>query len=93
MRRRVEHHAGGWTLTNKGGEQNQEAVLLLPVHEGVAGGSLQYGGVGPEPRAVLERDEERRIYDAIVNKVRDTALVEFDGVNLIRRASSRHPKK
>jgi Ca-activated chloride channel family protein len=75
------------TLTNKGGA-NQEAVMLLPVPDGVAVRSLQYDGVGPEPTAqVLSRDEARRIYDSIVRKVRDPALVEFVGYNLIRTSA------
>jgi Ca-activated chloride channel family protein len=75
------------TLTNKGGA-NQEAVLLLPVPDGVAVRSLQYDGVGPEPTAsVLTRDEARRIYESIVNKVRDPALVEFVGFNLIKTSA------
>src|SRR5437763_1621559 len=38
------------TLTNRGGA-NQEAVVLLPVPDGVVVRSLQYDGVGPEPTA------------------------------------------
>jgi Ca-activated chloride channel homolog len=75
------------TLTNKGGT-NQEAVLLLPVPDDVAVRSLQYDGTGPEPTAqVLKRDEARRIYESIVNRVRDPALVEFVGFNLIRTSA------
>lgn len=75
------------TLTNKGGA-NQEAVLLLPVPDGVAVRSLQYDGTGPEPTAqVLPRDEARRIYESIVNRVRDPALVEFVGFNLIKTSA------
>jgi Ca-activated chloride channel family protein len=75
------------TLTNKGGT-NQEAVLLLPVPDGVAVRSLQYDGTGPEPTAqVLPRDEARRIYESIVNRVRDPALVEFVGFNLIKTSA------
>ncbi|GMV26111.1 MAG: hypothetical protein AMXMBFR58_21420 [Phycisphaerae bacterium] len=63
----------------------QEAQLLIPVPDGVTVRSVQYDGTGPEPSAaILPRDEARRIYDAIVNKARDPALVEFAGYNLIR---------
>ena len=75
------------TLTNKGGV-NQEAVLILPVPDGVAVRSLQYDGTGPEPTAqVLTREQAREIYDSIVRKVRDPALVEFVGYNLIRTSA------
>ncbi len=75
------------TLTNPSGMQ-QEAVVMIPVPEGVAVRSLEYDGVGPEPVAkVLPRDEARRIYDAIVNKTRDPALVEFAGTNMIRTSA------
>jgi Ca-activated chloride channel family protein len=75
------------TLTNKGGAI-QEAVMLLPVPDGVAVRSLVYDGVGPEPTAqVLSKDEARRIYDSIVRRVRDPALVEFIGYNLIKTSA------
>ncbi|HYE61912.1 MAG TPA: VWA domain-containing protein [Phycisphaerales bacterium] len=75
------------TLTNRGGRQ-EEAVILLPVPEGVTVRSLNYDGVGPEPTArVLPRDEARSIYDAIVRSMKDPALVEFAGYNLIRTSA------
>ena len=75
------------TLTNKGGAI-QEAVMLLPVPDGVAVRSLQYDGVGPEPTAqVLAKDDARRIYESIVNKMRNPALVEFVGFNLIKTSA------
>ncbi|HYE03791.1 MAG TPA: VIT domain-containing protein [Phycisphaerales bacterium] len=62
-----------------------EAHLLLPVPEGASVRSLQYDGTGPEPTArLLPRDEARRIYEAIVNKARDPALLEFVGYSMIR---------
>jgi len=75
------------TLTNAAGTQ-QEAVILLPVPPGVAVRSLTYDGVGPEPTAkVLPKDEARAIYDSIVRSMRDPALVEFAGYNLIRTSA------
>lgn len=75
------------TLTNRAHAQ-QEAVVLLPVPDGVSVRSLLYDGVGPEPTArVLPRDEARSIYDAIVRSMRDPALVEFAGYNLIRTSA------
>jgi Ca-activated chloride channel family protein len=63
----------------------QESVLVLPVPEGVSLRSVQYDGVGPEPTAkLLARDEARAIYNDIVRSMRDPALVEFVGLNLIQ---------
>ena len=40
---------------------------------------------GSEPSAqLLPKDEARQIYDSIVAKIRDPALLEFIGYNLIR---------
>ncbi len=72
------------TLFNPG-SRAQEAQVLLPVPDGVAVRSLRYDGAGPEPKAeVLSKEEARRIYNDIVSKMRDPALVEFAGYNLIR---------
>ena len=63
----------------------QEAVLLLPVPDGAVVSAFTYEGPASEPTAVvLPADEARRLYDAIVSKVRDPALLEFAGYNLIR---------
>ncbi len=62
-----------------------EAVLLLPVPDGAVVGSFLFEGASAEPTAqVMRRDEARRLYDAIVAKVRDPALLEFAGYNLVR---------
>lgn len=75
------------TLANTGSTL-QQAQILLPVPDGVSVRSLQYDGTGPEPNAtVLPREEARRIYDSIVQKMRDPALVEFAGYNLIRTSA------
>jgi Ca-activated chloride channel family protein len=75
------------TLTNRGVQQ-QEAQILLPVPDGVVVRTLEYDGVGPEPVAeVLPRDEARRIYNEIVSSMRDPALVEFAGYNLIKTSA------
>ncbi len=67
------------------GHRPQEAQLVLPVPEGVSIRSMAYDGVGVEPTArLLPREEARRIYDSIVNRQRDPALLEFAGYNLIR---------
>ena len=65
--------------------QLAEAVLLLPVPDGAVVGSFLFEGASAEPTAqVMRRDEARRLYDAIVAKVRDPALLEFAGYNLVR---------
>jgi Ca-activated chloride channel family protein len=67
------------------GPRQAEAVLLLPVPDGAAVSNFAFDGPAPEPIArVLPRDQARRLYDEIVNKLRDPALLEFAGFNLIR---------
>ena len=62
-----------------------EAEMLVPVPEKAAVRSFAYDGAGSEPTAeLLPKDEARRIYDSIVAKSRDPALLEFIGYNLIR---------
>ncbi|MBX3357479.1 MAG: VWA domain-containing protein [Phycisphaeraceae bacterium] len=73
-----------FTLTNPS-NRPQEAELVVPVPDGVAIRSFQYDGTGSEPTAkLLPRDEARRIYESIVNRERDPALLEFAGYNLIK---------
>lgn len=63
----------------------QEAELLLPVPEGALVKGFSFQGNAAEPTArLLPADEARRTYDAIVAKVRDPALLEFAGYNMIR---------
>ena len=65
--------------------QPQEAVLLLPVPEGAAISAFAFDGTASEPTAkLLPRDEARRVYDQIVQKLRDPALLEFAGSQLVR---------
>ena len=68
------------------GSRPAEAVLLLPVPRNAVGVSeFLFEGSAPEATAeLLPREEARRIYDEIVAKVRDPALLEFAGYNLIR---------
>ncbi|MHC4304725.1 MAG: VIT domain-containing protein [Planctomycetota bacterium] len=62
-----------------------EAVLLLPVPAGAVVSAFAFEGSASEPTAqVMVAVEARRLYDAIVAKVRDPALLEFAGYNLIR---------
>ena len=65
--------------------QQIEAVLLLPVPESAVVSAFDFEGSASESTArVLPRDEARRLYDAIVANVRDPALLEFAGYNLVR---------
>lgn len=74
-------------LSNPAGTP-QQAELIVPVPDGVTIRGVQYDGTGPEPVAkILPRDEARGIYDAIVRKAMDPALVEFAGYNLIRTSA------
>ena len=67
------------------GAQQVEAILLLPVPDGAVVSSFMFEGAASEPTALaMPRDEARRLYASIVNQVRDPALLEFAGYNLIR---------
>ncbi|HET6163420.1 MAG TPA: VIT and VWA domain-containing protein, partial [Planctomycetota bacterium] len=71
-------------LVNRGNVQS-EAVLLLPVPEDAAVSGFGFDGPAPEPTArILPRDEARRLYDSIVARIKDPALLEFAGTNLVR---------
>ncbi|MHC4942810.1 MAG: VIT domain-containing protein [Planctomycetota bacterium] len=62
-----------------------EAELLVPVPDGAVVQGFTFQGAGSEPTAaLLPRDEARRIYNDIVSRMRDPALLEFAGFNLIR---------
>jgi Ca-activated chloride channel family protein len=63
----------------------QEAELLLPVPPGAAVSGFAYDGPGPMTSAqVLPTEEALRIYNQLVAQIRDPALAEFVGYNLIR---------
>ncbi|MFG0330332.1 MAG: VIT domain-containing protein [Phycisphaerales bacterium] len=66
-------------------DQRAEAILLLPAPPDAVVSAFMFDGATSEPTAqVLPRHEARRIYDSIVAQVRDPALLEFAGYNLIR---------
>ncbi len=65
--------------------RRQEAELIVPVPDGAVVRGFAYDGPGGEITAqVLPKDEARKIYQQLVSKIRDPALVEFIGYNLIR---------
>ena len=62
-----------------------EATMIVPVPEGAALRGFTFQGSAPEPKAeLLPKDEARRLYDSIVARTKDPALLEFIGYNLIR---------
>ena len=65
--------------------RRQEAELIVPVPDGAVIRGFAYDGPGGMITAkVLPKDEAKRIYESLVAKIRDPALVEFVGYNLIR---------
>jgi Ca-activated chloride channel family protein len=62
-----------------------EAELLVPVPEGAAIRGFDFQGAGKEPSAeLLPKAAALETYRAIVAKVKDPALLEFAGCNLVR---------
>lgn len=65
--------------------QRQEAELILPVPDGAVVRGFAYDGPSGQITAqVLPKEEAKRIYESLVSRIRDPALVEFIGYNLIR---------
>ena len=66
-------------------ERVEEAVLLLPVPDGAVVRAFDFEGAAPESTAeLLPAGEARGIYDEIVSRSRDPALLEFAGYSTIR---------
>lgn len=67
------------------GPSTQEAELLLPVPEGVVVKEFYYGdGKTAWQASLLPAAEARRLYDRIVARRKDPALLEFAGYGAIR---------
>jgi len=64
----------------------QEAELLFPVPDGAVIKGFAYDGPNGESitAQVLEREQARQIYRNLVSRIKDPALVEFVGFNLIQ---------
>jgi Ca-activated chloride channel homolog len=72
------------SITNPGSSR-LEAQMIIPVPEGAVLRGFTFQGSSAEPTAeLLTKEEARRTYDAIVAKVRDPAILEFIGCNLIQ---------
>jgi Ca-activated chloride channel family protein len=62
-----------------------EAELIMPVPAGAAIRGFTFAGAASEPTAeLLTKEEARRIYDQIVRRLRDPAILEFVGNDLVR---------
>ncbi len=65
--------------------QDLEAVYFLPLHESASISAFSYWVKGQEIRgAIHEKQEARAIYESVVAKKRDPALLEHAGRNLFR---------
>ncbi len=63
----------------------QEAQLLIPIPDASAVRAFAYDGAGtPINAEILPKNEAKRIYQQLVSQIRDPALAEFAGYNLIR---------
>jgi Ca-activated chloride channel homolog len=63
----------------------QEAELLVPVPEGAVVRGFSFSGSAKEPSAeLLPKDKATAMYRSIVAKIKDPALMEFAGYNMIR---------
>jgi Ca-activated chloride channel family protein len=71
-------------LTNPSSQQ-QQAEMLIPVPDGAVLRGFIFAGSASEPTAkLLPKAEAQTIYRSIVSKLRDPALLEFAGYNLVR---------
>jgi Ca-activated chloride channel family protein len=62
-----------------------QAEMLVPVPDGAVVKGFTFQGSGKEPSArLLPKDEARKTYDSIVSSLRDPALLEFVGYNVVR---------
>ena len=65
--------------------RREEAELIMPVPDRAVIRGFTYEGAGDEGQAkILPKEEARRIYNSLVAKIRDPALLEFIGYNLVR---------
>lgn len=66
-------------------DRQQEAEMLIPVPDGAVLRGFVFAGSAKEPTAkILPKAEALTIYRSIVSKLKDPALLEFAGYNLVR---------
>ena len=71
-------------LKNPSGQQ-REAEMLVPVPDGAVVRAFTFAGAAAEPTAkLLPKAEAQMLYRSIVSKLRDPALLEFAGYNVVR---------
>ncbi|HXJ57273.1 MAG TPA: VIT domain-containing protein, partial [Verrucomicrobiae bacterium] len=71
-------------LTNTSAQRLQ-AEMIMPVPDQAGLRGFDFQGASHEPSAqLLPKEEARRLYDYIVARTKDPALLEFIGYNLIR---------
>ncbi len=71
-------------LTNRG-SRSETAEVLIPVPEGAVVKGFAFQGQGKEPTAeLLTKERAAETFRSIVAKLKDPALLEFAGYNLIR---------
>jgi len=80
-------------LTNPSDRQ-QEAEMIIPVPDGAVLRGFTFAGSGKEPSAkLLPKREAEAMYRSIVSKLKDPALLEFAGYNLVRSSVFPVPAK
>ena len=80
-------------LTNPSG-QVQEAEMLVPVPDGAVVRAFTFAGSASEPTAkLLPKADAKMLYRSIVSKLKDPALLEFAGYNLVRSSVFPVPAK
>ncbi|MEL7497303.1 MAG: VIT domain-containing protein [Planctomycetota bacterium] len=75
-------------------DQDQVAEIVIPVPEGAVVKGFTFEGNKDEPTTeLLSKLEARKTFEAIVAKLKDPALLEFAGLNLIRSSVFPVPAK
>lgn len=66
-------------------QRQVESEVIIPVPGGSVFRGFSFDGSNPEATArILPRDEARRIYESIVARTKDPALLEFVGTDLLK---------
>lgn len=85
---RIEDQVARTTMTltmRNPGHQQQEGQVLLPVPQGAILKSFRLEGAqGKFEAEILPREEARRIYNEIVSRLKDPAILEFAGFGALK---------